>query len=324
MMKNKYDVIVTGGLGFIGKNFSHLMFDRFDRKIIIDTLTYASDLDFYYDYLKPLGWELIVGDVNNIEKMVLPKFMNEVLLVNFAAESHVDISFGNAGEFLHSNTSGTLKVIEFCHIRNFKLLHISTDEVYGEVTGAGVTEDSPLLPTNPYSATKAAADILVQTYIKCFSLDAKIIRANNIYGSRQFIEKVIPKAIFLASEKKKFFVHGNKNLSRHFLHTDDFSRALMKIIATWDTSLDRIFNIKADEEIPIKKLVESIYQFMKASSELIDFGPDRPFNDTSYQINDSRLRALNWEPTENFEVRLKKMCREFDFFTGHNSGFESD
>lgn len=315
-MYKKSNVIVTGGLGFIGKNFCAFLHDHFQHKVIVDKLTYASDLDFYYNVLRPLGWELFVGDVNDISQLKLPAFVDGGTIINFAAESHVDISFGNAGDFLHSNTSGTLKVIEFCISRNYRLLHVSTDEVYGEITGVGVTEDAPLLPTNPYSATKAAADILVQTYIKCFSLDAKIIRANNIYGSRQLVEKVIPKAIFSAAEKKQFFLHGNKGLSRHFLHTDDLSRALLKIMSTWLSSAEKIFNIRANEEISIQELVKGIYQSMGASEKLIVFGPDRPFNDASYQINDTRLRALGWEPIEKFNVRLQKMCDGLDFFAG--------
>lgn len=317
-MNNKFDLIVTGGLGFIGKNFCNFTFDKFERKLIVDNASYASDLDFYYQVLKPQGWELYVGDVNKISKLKLPTFLNKVMVINFAAESHVDISFTNAVSFLEANTTGTLRVIEFCLERQYQLLHISTDEVYGEIVGRRVTEDAPLLPTNPYSATKAAADILVQTYIKCFELDAKIVRANNIYGSRQLIEKVIPKAIFLSSQNKRFTMHGDKNLRRHFLHTDDFSQALLKIIATWNSSQSKIFNIRSDENISIIDLVKKIYSIMKAPVELIEYGPDRPFNDTSYEIDDSCLRGLNWRPKEDFEERLQQLCEEQDIFLGQN------
>jgi dTDP-glucose 4,6-dehydratase len=317
-VENNKNIIITGGLGFIGKNFACEVSAEFDRKIIIDVVTYASDLDFFYSMLKPLGWELIVADINEIQNIPALQTLENPIIINFAAESHVDRSFSNAKHFLMTNTAGTLAVLEFCRRQKFKLIHISTDEVYGEVTGVGACENSPLMPTNPYSATKAAADMLVQTFTKCFSVNAKIIRANNIFGSRQLVEKVIPKAIMKAGQKEPFFIQGKKDLSRHFLHTKDFSRALMKILETWASCEHQIFNIAADNVVSIRTLVETIYSYQDAPLNLIQFGPDRPFNDSEYCIDDSRIRSLGWRPLECFEHKLRELCFDGEFFEGQH------
>ena len=311
-------IIVTGGLGFIGKNFAHQASTQFKEKIILDKFTYASDLDFYYSVLRPLGWKLTVGDVKHVSTSLNNvKCSSNVLIVNFAAESHVDRSFKNAKQFLDANAFGTLSLLDFCRDYGHKLLHISTDEVYGEITGVGVSEDALLNPTNPYSASKAAADLLVQTYITCFGVDAKIIRANNIFGNRQYFEKVIPKAMYRASKSMPFEVHGAKNLRRHFLHTSDFYAAIMKILISWFDSDERIFNIRADSVIGIHQLVEHIYNFYEADLDLISTGKDRPFNDSEYQVDDKKLRNLGWEPKVDFWSALDTLCSDNDIFCGN-------
>ena len=306
MMINK--IIVTGGLGFIGKNFCEAVSEYFSEKIILDKFTYASDLEFYERTLRPAGWELIPCDIASEKMKGLGNLLDNALVINLAAESHVDNSFSNATAFLKANTLGTLQLVEQCIRSECKLLHVSTDEVYGEITTNKVDEESVLNPTNPYSATKAAADILVQTYIKCFQLDAKIIRANNVFGRRQLTEKVIPKAIHLAHSKKPFFMHGSKDLHRHFLHTDDFASAIIAIYKNWTTSEHRIFNIAGDEQVNIRELVSYIYQRCQADKNLIKVGGDRPFNDAAYMICDKRLRRLGWKPKVDFWCALDELC----------------
>lgn len=316
-MEKHHDVVLTGGLGFIAKNFAALEAHRFSGKLIIDKITYASDLEYYYNELRPLGWKLIVGDTNNFSTiMSTADISKSAVIINFAAESHVDNSFTNANKFVDSNIGGTLGVLDYCRKYEHKLLHISTDEVYGEIVGTGVTEEANLNPTNPYAATKAAADVLVQTYIRCFNVDAKIVRANNIYGSRQYFEKVIPKAIYCASNSQEFYIHGNKNLRRHFLHASDFSGALMTILENWDTSIHRIFNIGANDVISIRDLVLNIYKFCNAKESLVTVGVDRPFNDAEYLVEDGRIRSLGWQPQIDFWSSISGMCDRGDFFCG--------
>ncbi len=304
------NIIITGGLGFIGKNFCDFLDTDYKNKIIIDKCTYASDLDFYHEKLKKAGWKLIVSDINKISDIDELKGLKKLLIINFAAESHVDNSFTNAKYFLKANALGTLSVLDFVRSNGAKLIHISTDEVYGEVTEKPATEESLLNPTNPYSATKAAADLLAQTYQKCFNIDLKIIRANNIYGRRQLSEKVIPKAIKHATLKKQFNIHGNKNPKRHFLHTHDFARAIECIIKTWHTCPYRVFNISGEESFYIKELIEKIYDYLKAPKNLILTGKDRPFNDMEYLINDQKLRDLGWKPEVDFWPEIFKLCDE--------------
>ena len=306
------DIIVTGGLGFIGKNFCLDVTDKFKNKYIIDKITYASDLDFYYEELKCRGWKLIVADVSQMNPCN-KYFENSGLVVNFAAESHVDESFTNVDKFIMSNTLGTQKVIEFCITNKHRMLHISTDEVYGEQVASSVDESHLLAPTNPYAASKAAGDLFVQTYITCFNLNAKIVRANNIFGPRQLKEKVIPKAIYCANKNEKFFLHGSKDLRRHFLHTFDFNRAIIAILDNWDSHESLIYNVASDSDVSIRDLVLKIYEFLGADSQLVLHGNDRPFNDQQYSIDDAKLRFLGWSPTKDFWEEVFQLCKSKSF-----------
>ncbi len=309
-------LIVTGGLGFIGKNFCQHLNDFKGVKIIIDKVSYASDLDYYYSNLKQGGWDLVVADVNQMNKLAAIFGLKDAIVLNFAAETHVDNSFSNARDFYENNVLGTLGVIEFCMDNNSRLLHISTDEVYGEVVEVAATELSKLNPTNPYSASKASADIMVQTYIKCFSLDAKIIRANNVFGPRQFHEKVIPKAIKLANERSKFYLHGSKRLVRNFLHTSDFADAVLTVLKTWSSDTSLIYNFAGADDIKIKELVEYIYRACDASLDLIGVTQDRPFNDEKYFIDDSAIRSLGWQPRIDFWNEIQNLCKTKSYLDG--------
>ena len=311
-MLNSETIIVTGGLGFIGKNICRYLSEHFSRKLIIDKVTYASDLDYYHDELKTLGWELIRCDINAIDQIV-DQIPSEAIVLNLAAESHVDKSFENVKDFISSNVLGVQKLATYCINANHRLLHISTDEVYGEQTEHAVDECCPLSPTNPYSATKAAGDIFVQTYSRCFGLDAKIIRANNIFGARQLDEKLIPKAIKFASGKQIFYLHGKKELRRHFLHTDDLARALMVVLRNWTSDTNKIYNIAGDFEVLVSDVVRFVYARIGCDDTYIEYTNDRPFNDTRYMINDNVIRSLGWAPNINFWSELEKLCDDLSF-----------
>ena len=302
-------IVVTGGLGFIGKNFCDKLSLNFERKIIVDKITYASDLEFYDTDLEKKGWEHFAIDINSEEFQNLLMPLNHCIVVHFAAESHVDNSFENAKEFVISNTLGTQSVIDIVRSKDCKLLHVSTDEVYGESIVDFLDEGAVFNPTNPYAATKAAADILVQTHIRCFGLNAKIIRANNIYGPRQLAEKVIPKAIKYASEKRKFSLHGGDEITRHFLHTEDFTRACETLLENWFDIDEIAFNVASADEITIRNLVEFIYTEIGCETDLISIGPDRPFNDRGYKINDKLIRSKGWKQRKTLVSELKKLCR---------------
>lgn len=307
----KRSLLVTGGLGFIGKNFCLNILNNlnilpdYTNKIIIDKNTYASDLDYYNKNLSN-DWELIIDSCANIKNYINQNESYDI--IHFAAESHVDNSFTNARYFFQANVIDTLEMLEVLrnNPKNYRLIHISTDEVYGEQVNEPATEMSPLTPTNPYSASKTSADILVQTYKKCFQIDTKIIRANNIYGDYQLVEKVIPKAIFLARQKKQFFLHGSKSLKRHFLHTKDFSQAIYMLLCQWENINYDIFNIAGDNSYFIKDIVKKIYEMSNLDPKhFIKTGDDRPFNDTEYKVNDKIIRSLGWSPKVDFWDELK-------------------
>lgn len=314
------DILVTGGLGFIGKNFCARVHSKFNNKYIIDKCSYASDLDFFYKKLKPLGWQLIIGDTKFIRSMDIAAKANHLLIINFAAESHVDKSFGNVSSFIDSNILGTAEILELCRLRNARLLHISTDEVYGERSFAKATVADDLRPTNPYSASKAAADLLTQTYINCFKIDAKIMRPNNIYGPRQLVEKVIPKAIQASSRGEVFYLHGRKAIKRHFLHVYDFSDAVLRVISQWEDIDFQVLNVGSDFSVDIGLLVQFIYQQSGQSLSLIEYGPDRPFNDLEYRVDDSDMRSLGWSPIVDFWSALAQMCADRDFLPHRTVG----
>ena len=307
------NILVTGGLGFIGKNFCALNSDRYQSKFILDKVTYASDLDFYHEVLKPAGWVLIVSDIVEINKVDYLRKVENLTVVNFAAESHVDASFGNSDLFYQSNVFGALRTSEFCLANNYSLLHISTDEVYGEQVSDKASEEDPLTPTNPYSAAKAAADILVQTYIKCFNLNAKILRPTNAYGPKQLNEKVIPKAIDAALNNEQFFIHGYKDLARHFLHVNDLSEGIQKVLDNWNEDMHTVYNISGAHVIKIRELVEFIYKFYDRNLGLIAVTDDRPFNDEMYNIDDQKIRNLGWSPQEDFWQNIELLCLSESF-----------
>ena len=311
-MKN---LVITGGLGFIGKNIAKFFCEdrQFDKLYIIDKRTKVSDLAFFKNFLSS-DYELIETCISKID---LAKLGDNLEIINFAAESHVDDSFENAVEFTKQNMLNTHIMME--NLRNskskFRLIHISTDEVYGGEMESMCDENAPFNPSNPYSASKAGADLLVQTYMKCYDFNSAIIRANNLYGDYQNIQKLIPKATYLSSKKKHFTLHGNGHQTRHFLHCRDFYEALTTIMDLWDSTSERLFNIAADEQISVRDLVEKIYSIQGLDTEkFIKVGPDRPFNDDHYLIDDTKLRALGWTPKINFEEELHNIISEKKFF----------
>ena len=317
-------LLVTGGLGFIGKNFCKLNNLLCDEKIIIDKFSYASDLNFYIKELKPVGWKLIIEDISNIENIKALQGYDEIDILNFAAESHVDNSFELSELFLKENTMATLKLLNYVKssISKIRLLHISTDEVYGAVDNHPATELSRLNPTNPYSASKAAGDLLAQTYKTCFSVNLKIIRANNIFGPGQLEEKLIPKAIVFSKRRENFYLHGSKKIKRHFVHVHDFTSAIEIIFKQWEIESFHIYNISGDESYFISDVVDKIYSENGLDpNEFIKIGEDRPFNDIEYKVDDTRLRALGWKPKIIFWEELSKLNRENSILSNNKYAF---
>lgn len=305
------NILVTGGCGFIGSHFINYIFDKYSDINIInyDAMYYcASEKNVKDDIINSNRYTLIKGNLNNTEliSLVLEKYKIECV-VHFAAQSHVQNSFYESLSYTYDNVMGTHSLLESCRIygKIKKIIHVSTDEVYGEskIIDNKKTELSLLCPTNPYAGTKAAAELIAQTYIHSFKLPILITRGNNVYGTNQYPEKLIPKFINLLKNDKKVTIQGNGLCKRSFLHISDTVKAFDILLNKG--VVGEIYNIGCDEEMEYSILdiahilIEKI-KLTKNYEEWIEYIEDRPFNDNRYYINNDKLKNLGWEIRKNF------------------------
>ena len=226
------------------------------------------------------------------------------IVVNFVAESHVDRSISSATPFVHSNVLGTQVILDACLKHGTRLLQVSTDEVYGSLGPDGAfTEESPIQPNNPYSATKAAADMLCRAYHRTHGLDVVVTRCSNNYGPRQFPEKLIPLMIQKALAGESLPVYGDGMHVRDWIYVDDHCRALLAVMR--EGTAGEVYNVGGGNEIPNLRLVEKLLDRLKRPRELISHVADRPGHDRRYAIDAGKLRRqLGWEPEVDFEHGL--------------------
>lgn len=281
-------LLVTGGCGFIGSNFILQCFEKEKNIEIIniDALKPGSNRANLID-CENRHYSFIQGDINN--RNLMNKLISKVdYVINFAAESHVDRSIEDSQPFIKSNILGVHTILEVLrNYRKVKFIQISTDEVYGEILHGTFLEKDGLNPSNPYAATKAAAEMLVRAYSRTYDLDTIITRSVNNYGPRQFPEKLIPKTIISAIKNKKIPLHGKGAAKRQWIHVHDNCDAILKIIHKWKKNA--IYNIPGNFESTNLKLVRKILKIMKSSEDLIKFVPDRPGQDRRYGIKSSIL-----------------------------------
>jgi dTDP-glucose 4,6-dehydratase len=303
--------LVTGGCGFIGSNFLNIIKERHpDIEFVnIDKLDYCSNIhNVNSGVAKFIQHNLCnVGILENIVKEYKFDYV-----FHFAAQSHVDNSFTSPLGFTLDNTYGTHTLIEVCrrHIPNVEFIHFSTDEVYGESkTDEPFTEDTGVLrPTNPYSASKAAAEMIVRSYIESFDMNIKIIRCNNVYGPNQYPEKLIPKFIRLLKEDKKCTIHGinSANVRRAFMHVHDVVDAVEVV---WKSGKPgEVYNIASDDELSVMDVTKLIIKTLKNTEEYdewIEYVEDRPFNDRRYHICAKKLKELGWSQKRTREDLVK-------------------
>lgn len=303
--------LVTGGCGFIGSNFLNIIKERHpDIEFVnIDKLDYCSNIhNVNSGVAKFIQHNLCnVGILENIVKEYKFDYV-----FHFAAQSHVDNSFTSPLGFTLDNTYGTHTLIEVCrrHIPNVEFIHFSTDEVYGESkTHEPFTEDTGVLrPTNPYSASKAAAEMIVRSYIESFDMNIKIIRCNNVYGPNQYPEKLIPKFIRLLKEGKKCTIHGinSANVRRAFMHVHDVVDAVEVV---WKSGKSgEVYNIASDDELSVMDVTKLIIKTLKNTEEYdewIEYVEDRPFNDQRYYICAKKLKELGWSQKRTREDLIK-------------------
>ncbi len=302
-------IFITGAAGFIGSHLSEKLFSTFKKSelILYDKVTYAANKFYIKNIIKHNNVKFVKNDLLNL-KALEENLKNVDLAINVAAESHVDNSFGNSLIFTKTNTLGTHFFLEACRKQKIKkIIHVSTDEVYGENLGKPYKENQFLNPTNPYSASKAGADMLVNAYKKSYNLNINTVRANNIYGIRQFPEKLIPKAIVSFLTKKKMPIHGSGNNFRYYLSVLDFCDGIVKIIKKGKTG--EIYNIGSTEYYKVRDIVEIIAKNLNINfkSNLV-FINDRPFNDKIYKINCNKLKKLEWNVSRNLISDLPKIC----------------
>ncbi len=296
---------ITGAAGFIGSHICEHISINFPKAKIyaLDKLTYAGNKKFLNNLIKNKKFKFIRSDI--IESKKYLKYLKNIdCAINVAAESHVDNSFLNSINFTKTNAYGAHIFLQNC-INNKvkKIIHISTDEVYGDKTKGTSKEDDKLNPTNPYSASKAAAEMIINSYKFVYKKNIIIIRANNIYGIRQYPEKLIPVCIIKSLNKKKIPIHGNGKNIRHFLSVHDFCRGLILIIKKTKKGT---FNIGSDEKFSNIQIAKKIQKLI-GSSQLIKHVKDRPFNDTRYSISSSKIKKLGWKTKENLFKQLPEM-----------------
>ncbi|PEU72421.1 dTDP-glucose 4,6-dehydratase [Priestia megaterium] len=302
------NILVTGGAGFIGSNFVHHMIETYPEYSIVnyDALTYAGNLENLKDIENHENYTFVKGDINNKELMDhLVKHHKIDVIVNFAAESHVDRSITEPDIFIKSNVLGTQALLDVAKANNIqKYVQVSTDEVYGSLGETGYfTEETPLAPNSPYSASKAGADMLVIAYYETYGMNVNITRCSNNYGPYHFPEKLIPLMVTNALEGKELPIYGDGKNVRDWLHVKDHCAAIDLVIHKGEPG--EIYNVGGHNERTNNEIVHLIVEKLKAPKGLIKFVEDRLGHDRRYAIDPTKLTMeLGWKPQYTFDTGI--------------------
>jgi dTDP-glucose 4,6-dehydratase len=300
-------VLVTGGLGFIGSNFIRTLLTQNGRYEVVnvDKLSYGSNPANLKELETRSDYRFIKGDICDPELIRATSAQVEVV-VNFAAETHVDRSISNPEVFLRTNTLGVLNLLEACRLNECRFLQVSTDEVYGSSSdGKAFKETQRLETSSPYSASKAAGDMLVQAYHKTYGLEAVITRCTNNFGPYQFPEKMIPKAIIRAHRNLTIPIYGSGRQIRDWIHVLDHCHAVELVMNKG--SAGEIYNIAGGNQIENLKAAETILNILAKPLSLIEHVEDRPGHDFRYRLDSSKIEdELGWKPERSFEEGLRE------------------
>ncbi|MGG0590886.1 dTDP-glucose 4,6-dehydratase [Priestia megaterium] len=302
------NILVTGGAGFIGSNFVRHMVETYPTYSIVnyDLLTYAGNLENLKDIESHENYTFVKGDINNRELVDhLVKYHDIDVIVNFAAESHVDRSITEPDIFIKSNVLGTQALLDVAKANNLKkYVQVSTDEVYGSLGETGYfTEETPLDPNSPYSASKAGADMLVSAYHETFGMNVNITRCSNNYGPYHFPEKLIPLMVTNALEGKELPIYGDGKNVRDWLHVKDHCAAIDLVIHKGEPG--EIYNVGGHNERTNNEIVHLIVEKLNAPKELIKFVEDRLGHDRRYAIDPTKLTTeLGWKPKYTFDTGI--------------------
>ena len=299
-------LLVTGGLGFIGSNFILKTLDENkDIEIVnIDAQLDGSNIKNLQNLKNSRNYEFVKGNITN------KKFMEEQIekcdaVVNFAAQSFVDRSINDANPFLVSNIRGAFTILDIITKQKKRMIQISTDEVFGSLSEGTANEKSKFNPSSPYAATKAAAELIINSYSVTYGSDVIITRCTNNYGPRQFAEKLIPKTIILANQNHKIPIYGNGSNIRDWIYVDDHCDAVSSVL--FNGVSGKSYNISANNEIDNLTIVKKILNIMDKSEDLIEFVEDRPGHDFRYSMDSKKITSeLNWKTKLSFDKGLEK------------------
>ena len=293
-------LLVCGGAGFIGSNFvRERLASHGDDITVLDKLTYAGRRE----NLEGLDVRLIVGGIEDTEK-VAEAIEDADAVVNFAAETHVDRSITEPDAFVNTHALGTYVLLEAARERGLRYVQVSTDEVYGSIETGSFTEQSPLQPSSPYSATKAGADLLVASYHHTYGLEALICRGSNNYGPYQYPEKLIPLMVLNALHGDKLPVYGDGMQVRNWIYVEDFARGIGTVLERGAPG--EVYNIGGPDEAPNLEVVKKIIEYTGADDSLIEYVTDRPGHDRRYSLGSEKVKGLGWEAQVRFAEGLER------------------
>ena len=290
---------------FAWVNFCVDKFKEFDNIIIVDSLNYAGNTNNISEIIENSNISLIPKDIVNVdfEKLFVDYKINTI--INFAAQTHVDRSISDADPFLVSNIRGTFTILQIITKQKKRMIQISTDEVFGSLYDSSATEQSRFNPSSPYAATKASAELLVNSFSVTYDSDVIVTRCTNNYGPRQFPEKLIPKVIILANQNKKIPIYGNGKNIRDWIFVDDHCDAVSSVL--FNGKKGESYNISANNEVDNITIVKKILAIMDKSEDLMQFVEDRPGHDFRYSLNSKKISdELGWKRNTNFDEGIRK------------------
>jgi dTDP-glucose 4,6-dehydratase len=302
-------LLITGGLGFIGSNFIlEVLKNNPNYEITnVDASLYGSNKMNLSEIENNHNYKLVTGNIT--DKTLMEKLISKHdIIINFAAESFVDRSILDAKPFLDSNVTGVFTILEILKKYKKKLIHVSTDEVFGSLKNETADEKFRFNPSSPYSATKASSELLINSYHLTYDCDCIITRCTNNYGPRQFPEKLIPKVIFLATQNKKIPIYGNGKNVRDWIFVNDHCNAIFEVLEKGESG--ESYNISSKYELDNITIVETILEIMGKSLDLIEFVEDRPGHDFRYSLDSSKIsKEIGWKNKTSFEEGIKKTIK---------------
>ena len=305
-------LLVTGGLGFIGSNFiTKILEEKSDFEIVnVDAQLHGADKRNLSGIENNENYEFVNGNITN--KRLMEELISKCdAVVNFAAESFVDRSINDANPFLVSNIRGTFTILDIITKQKKRMIQISTDEVFGSLPKGSADEQTKFNPSSPYAATKAAAELLINSFSITHNSDVVITRCTNNYGPRQFPEKLIPKTIILAKQERSIPIYGNGKNLRDWIFVDEHCDAVYEILINGKAG--QAYNISANNEISNVQIVHKILEIMGKSNDLIEYVEDRPGHDQRYSLDSSKIKnEFGWSTKINFEEGIRKTIEWYE------------